>query len=439
MKFKKIISKLQEEYKLPISVGDTIMMGRFKNKPVKVKSISMSDKGDLLINGKSAARFRIKKLDETGKGIWHNIRAKRKRGEAPAKKGSAAYKKAAKAMKSLEEKAPPGMEDVVLALKKKKDIDNPYAIAWAMYNKKKKKESLDECVIAHKVIDGNVILAKNRDRAYDVKLTVVRELINNIEVVYIHDDDTDWSEGMNEFGIGIINSTLQGEYDEKEKKIVKKSGKPSKDGFKMRTALGYKKLSQVIKSIIEFTGFSTGDNAKSGEATGLNGHTFVANPNNSYAIETTSVNPPAIRKLSHDKAHTRTNHGRVYKDAGYQDGKNAKSSKLRQNISLSIVSKAKTKYDILKGLQGYYAKDYRDNPYRNKDKVNNPTGADVLSTTGQLMLDLTDKILTVTMDKTKSEFLGIDDRTPESYKPKIKVNVQYTIPFESDSGDSDGS
>ena len=321
--------------------------------------VKMMWKDNLIFDGKS---HRITKLQETGKGIWHNIRAKRARGEKPAKKGSAAYKKAAKAMKSLDEKAPPGMEDVVLALKKKSDVENPYAVAWAMYNKKKKKESLSECVIAHKVINGNVILAKNRDRAYDVKLTIVRELINDIEVVYIHDEDTDWSEGMNEFGIGIINSTLQGEYDEKEKKIVKKSGKPSKDGFKMRTALGYKKLSQVIKSVIEFTGFSTGKGTRSGEATGLNGHTFVANPKASFAIETTSVNPPSIQKLDRDKAHTRANHGRIYKDAGYQKGKNALSSRVREKESLAVLSKSTSPSDLLTRLSGYRTNDVRNNP-----------------------------------------------------------------------------
>jgi len=36
-------------------------------------------------------------LDEKGKGLWHNIRAKRARGEKPARKGSKAYKKAKKA------------------------------------------------------------------------------------------------------------------------------------------------------------------------------------------------------------------------------------------------------------------------------------------------------------------------------------------------------
>lgn len=39
--------------------------------------------------------------EEKSKGLWHNIRAKRKRGEAPAKKGSKAYKQAVKAAKDI--------------------------------------------------------------------------------------------------------------------------------------------------------------------------------------------------------------------------------------------------------------------------------------------------------------------------------------------------
>ena len=39
---------------------------------------------------------------------------------------------------TLKEVAPPGMEDLVLKLKKKygKDSESPYKIAWAQYNKK---------------------------------------------------------------------------------------------------------------------------------------------------------------------------------------------------------------------------------------------------------------------------------------------------------------
>jgi hypothetical protein len=39
----------------------------------------------------------------------------------------------------LAEVAPPGMEDTVKKLKDKRDINNPYALAWSIFNKKKKR------------------------------------------------------------------------------------------------------------------------------------------------------------------------------------------------------------------------------------------------------------------------------------------------------------
>ena len=40
-------------------------------------------------------------MNEESKGLWHNIRAKRARGEKPARKGSKAYKDAVKAAKKI--------------------------------------------------------------------------------------------------------------------------------------------------------------------------------------------------------------------------------------------------------------------------------------------------------------------------------------------------
>jgi len=58
--------KLREAIELPIEVGDTILMGKFKNKKVVVKDIEWDEeKGDLKINGKPALKMRlIKKLEE---------------------------------------------------------------------------------------------------------------------------------------------------------------------------------------------------------------------------------------------------------------------------------------------------------------------------------------------------------------------------------------
>ena len=48
MKIRKIVSKIQEEFKLPISIGDIVLMGKFKNKRVKVKSIDTNEKGEII-------------------------------------------------------------------------------------------------------------------------------------------------------------------------------------------------------------------------------------------------------------------------------------------------------------------------------------------------------------------------------------------------------
>jgi len=67
-------SLLTEKIELPIEVGDTVLMGRFKNKKVVIKDIEWDDeKGDLRINGKPALKFRIlKKLEEVSR-LGHKI------------------------------------------------------------------------------------------------------------------------------------------------------------------------------------------------------------------------------------------------------------------------------------------------------------------------------------------------------------------------------
>ena len=53
------IEKVNEEIKLDVEIGDTILMGKFKNKKVIVKSIGKDEHGMPTINGKKVATFRI--------------------------------------------------------------------------------------------------------------------------------------------------------------------------------------------------------------------------------------------------------------------------------------------------------------------------------------------------------------------------------------------
>ena len=50
---------LKDDIKVKINVGDTVLGGKFKNKPIVVKTISRNDNGDISINGKPMMKYRI--------------------------------------------------------------------------------------------------------------------------------------------------------------------------------------------------------------------------------------------------------------------------------------------------------------------------------------------------------------------------------------------
>ena len=49
---------ISEDISIDVEVGDTIMMGRFKNSPTVVKSIGKDEHGMPIINGKKVVTFR---------------------------------------------------------------------------------------------------------------------------------------------------------------------------------------------------------------------------------------------------------------------------------------------------------------------------------------------------------------------------------------------
>lgn len=276
---------------------------------------------------------------------------------------------------------------------------------------------MSECTIVGAKMGDDIILAKNRDRNYYPKIKIIHEMINGVEVAYMLDIDTDYSEGMNEYGIGIINATLQAEADEKAKsnKKSKKSNIQSKDGFKIRHALGMKNAADVIESVVSFTGYSTGDNALSGKPTSLNGHTFVGTKKNIFFIENISNKPPIIKKMKKNRVIVRTNHGEVYSKAGYQKGIDRKSSVMRQLITYKLMNKIHSPDEVLPAMNKKYKVPGWANPRRYDYK---------LWTSTQIEMNLTASELTLVVDK-DTEFLGVERRFEKDHDAKIKINVQY--------------
>jgi hypothetical protein len=76
LKLKKLKECINEEIKLNVKVGDTLLMGKFKNKKVVVKNIGEDEWGMPTINGKKAVTFRIPKkenLKEMGLGAGAGV------------------------------------------------------------------------------------------------------------------------------------------------------------------------------------------------------------------------------------------------------------------------------------------------------------------------------------------------------------------------------
>ena len=292
--------------------------------------------------------------------------------------------------------------------------------------KESKLDIIEECTIAAVRLDDGVVLAKNRDRGYVAKMQVVHEIVDGVEMVYWRDIDTDWSEGMNEYGFGIVNSSLLVRQDEKEgDKVNKKQSKGDEklsndatekkvnasDGAKLRKALTYTKMRDIIKSIISYDG---GDKKK----VGVKGETFVASPRNIFVIEMTSKDSPIIHKFGkNEKVDVRTNHGISHEHAGYTHGIKKKSSHMRMKYAKEHLKDVTTDQEVIDRMKEQYDKNKFFNPYRMKNQYN-------MSTVGQIMMNLEKKEITVRMDNEMGKFEGIDNRLPKNYTPKIKIKIE---------------
>jgi hypothetical protein len=72
LKLKKLKECINEEISLNVKVGDTLLMGKFKNKKVLVKDIGKDEYGMPTINGKKAVTFRIPKKESLKESIIVN-------------------------------------------------------------------------------------------------------------------------------------------------------------------------------------------------------------------------------------------------------------------------------------------------------------------------------------------------------------------------------
>lgn len=257
------------------------------------------------------------------------------------------------------------------------------------------------CVIATGMFGNRRCLLKNRDRNYKPEIRLIKEIRDDVEIAYLHDEVTGWCEGINEFGLGIVNSALSVARDEAEKELAKKNKKPTKDGEQMLSALTHKSINGAVKVLMDYNGVK------------LAGHTFVATPTRVCSLELTSKHDCVKLDLDPQKLYVRTNHGLEHEDAGYQKGDNLLSSLIRRENALKILDRVQDPEEIAPQLKKHYFRIPEFDIVRDAN----------MFTSTQMILDLGKLTLSVYLIPGKQKFLGVDDRLPKGYKSKLNIKI----------------
>lgn len=211
------------------------------------------------------------------------------------------------------------------------------------------------CVIVAKYFpETGWVAVKNRDRNYIPEISFKKLESKGTEVTYFWDDITQYCEGINSAGVGILSASLMVLDDEKE--IEKRSREPSKDGMRIKAALRLRDPRAAAMYLIK---------------KGLTGNTVIFDAETMILVESADGDNGyeyRARVIPHDELVVRTNHGVWLPWAGYQrqEGDTAESasrvsSESRRLIATYVAETAKNPMELIDGL----CRDYVGNPQLN--------------------------------------------------------------------------
>ena len=194
--------------------------------------------------------------------------------------------------------------------------------------------------------------AKNRDRNYTPKLDFYTDRDGEVERMMMHDLITGYKEGINNYGVSILNTSLDVYDDESEVNAGKTETSP--DGRHISEALLHKDPLEAVKVLIKRK---------------MGGCTIVFNKNDCYLIEASDDDGKSkfeyiVKKISPNNTVARTNHGIWLDWAGYQRKPSNKSetlsrisSETRLLLAEAVVEKAKDPEDLVDGKCQVYLND----------------------------------------------------------------------------------
>lgn len=229
------------------------------------------------------------------------------------------------------------------------------------------------CIIVAKYFPGiGWAGAKNRDRKYIPELDFIESEENGVDRMMMHDKITGYKEGINSYGISILNTSLDVLDDEPD--VEAGTADSSPDGKLIATALLQDNVQDAVKLLIKHK---------------LVGCTIVFDQHELYLIEGSDQDGTQpyryqVKQIPKTDTVTRTNHGIWMPWAGFQRGSGDAqqemdriSSEARFAQAERVVKYAENPEDLVDGL----CQVYTSNPQLNIMRTN--TGANRYRTTSQ--------------------------------------------------------
>ena len=239
-------------------------------------------------------------------------------------------------------------------------------------------------IIASKIKQSNTdkenwFLYKIRDRAYipEYRIKYTSSSKNSTQVGYIVDNASDWSEGVNNKGIMIVNSALQNHEDKKDgtsKGQRLSLGKVARNGVIIRKALKMSNINDVVKFLtdVRFEGNTFVSDGKRLFVLEI----FLSKVTKSSILANLEIDPiadkedvkkillkhikpddydVAVKEIKSKSLVVRTNHGILLPKAGYQpeSGIGYKSSVYRRKVVINTIKALNptNPFDIIMALK----------------------------------------------------------------------------------------
>lgn len=245
------------------------------------------------------------------------------------------------------------------------------------------------CVIAAKYFEGTGwVGVKNRDRNYKPTIRIRQLMRRGVERLIIWDDVTKYTEGVNEYGVCILNAATDVKKDEKIGINRPKNKKPKRgdpdfyapDGLRIRNALLKKTPEAALKELIKDE---------------LRGSTIIFNEDECYLLEGMHEERGRekwvykVQKIKKDETIVRTNHGILIAWAGYPKDSDdehfinsRKSSEERLKVSREELLKITDPTKMMDAISSTK----NSNPQMNPLRIEKRRGKRILRTTGQILL-----------------------------------------------------